>query len=494
MKSKISIAFMLLALTFAQAQNVKQPNILFCIADDASMISFGAYGGTTIKTPAFDRLAKEGAIFKNAYDCNPKCSPSRACLVTGKYSWQLEEAGNHFSVFPSKFKTYPALLKDNGFHTGYTGKGWGPGVVEGGGDNPAGKEFNTKTLEPPYTGINKTDYAANFEAFLDQKPSEKPFCFWLGTFEPHRAYEKDSWKKAGMKLSNAVVPPYSADNDIIRGDLLDYALEIQWVDTHIGKAIKALEDRGLLENTLVIVTSDHGMPFPRIKGQMYEDGFHVPMIAYWKGVIQPGRVIEDFVNFPDVAPTIMEAVGLKPDAQMTGKSFLNLLRSPKSGQIDKTRDHVLLGKERHDIGTVSDEGVDLSYPVRVIRTKKFIYSHNIKPNLCPVGNPELGWRNTDGSPTKNYITALKSTDAEYHYYELNFGKRPEEELFQVDIDPNCMKNLAADPAYKKIKASLRAQMEKELTAQKDPRTLGQGDVFDRYEYMGNKGGKANNKD
>ncbi|MFD2255124.1 sulfatase [Luteolibacter algae] len=461
----------------------EQPNILFCIADDASMITFGAYGGKMIETPAFDRLAKEGAIFQNAYNCNPKCAPARACLVTGMYSWQLKEAGNHFPHFPGEFKWYPHLLMEEGFHVGHTGKGWGPGTFEGE-INPAGPAYNEETLTPPYKGMHPINYAANFEKFLDGKPAEKPFCFWFGTYEPHRAYEKGSWKKAGMKLEDAEVPPFLPDNEIVRGDILDYALEVKWVDTQLGKAIQALEERGMLDNTLILVTSDHGMPFPRVKGQLYEEGVHVPMIAYWKGVIQPGRVIEDFVNFPDVAPTIMEAVGLRPHEQMTGKSFLDVLKSEKSGQIDPERDHVLLGKERHDIGTANEDGTDLSYPVRAIRTKDFFYVHNIKSDRWPAGNPEFGWRNTDGSPTKDYLTALKPGDADYKFYEMSFGMRPEEELYQIRKDPHNLDNLAKDPEYQPTIKKLRDRMERQLTEQKDPRMLGTGDVFDEYPYVG----------
>ncbi|MBK1875330.1 sulfatase family protein [Pelagicoccus mobilis] len=463
--------------------SAERPNILFIIADDASMRTFGAYGGTTIETPAFDRLAEQGAIFNNAYNCNPKCAPARACLVTGRFSWQLKEATNHWPDFPAEFKFYPHLLMEKGFHVGHTGKGWGPGTYATE-HNPAGPAYKKLKLKPPFKSMSNDDYAGNFELFLDQKPSDAPFCFWLGTYEPHRAYEKDQWKKVGMKLEDAVVPAFYPDNEIVRGDLLDYANEVKWFDLHIGRAVKALEDRGLLENTLILITSDHGMPFPRIKGQLYDEGVHVPLIAYWKGVIKPGRVIEDFVNFPDFAPTIMEAVGYEPHEQMTGKSFLDVLMSPKSGQIDKSRDHVLLGKERHDTGRATKDGINLSYPVRAIRTKEFLYVHNIKPNLWPAGNPEYGYRNVDGSPIKTYLTELKPGDADYKYYEQSFGKRPEEELYQVSKDPDCVNNLADNPEYKRIKQRLRKQMEKELTDQGDPRTLGNGDIFDEYPYTG----------
>jgi len=461
----------------------ERPNILFCIADDASMKSFGAYGSEFVKTPAVDRLAREGVVFNNAYNCNPKCAPARACLVTGKYSWQLQEATNHWPHFPPEFKYYPHLLMEAGYHVGLTGKGWGPGSYDTE-HNPSGPMYSDIKLKAPYKGMSNIDYAGNFEVFLDEKKKNTPFCFWLGVKEPHRGYEKDSWKKTDKQLKDAEVPSFYPDNETIRGDLLDYSLEVEWYDTHIGRAIEVLEERGLMENTLIVVTSDHGMPFPRVKGQLYEEGFHVPLVAYWKGVIKPGRVIDDFVSFPDVAPTFMEIAGLKPHEQMTGNSFLELLRSPDSGQIDSERDYVLLGKERHDTGRSNAEGTDLAYPVRAIRTKDFFYAHNIKPDRWPAGNPEHGLRNTDGSPTKSYLTDLKLGDPEYRYYELSFGMRAEEELYLIQKDPDCMNNLATNPEYAAIKKRLRKQMEEQLTVQGDPRTLGQGDVFDLYKYRG----------
>lgn len=485
---KNALAWLILALLFSNTnyafgEKPKKPNILFCIADDASMKSFGAYGDTFINTPAIDKLAKEGTVFNNAYNCNPKCAPARACIVTGMYSWQLKEATNHYPVFPSEFKFYPHLLMEKGYNVGFTGKGWGPGSFEGK-YNPAGPEYSDLKSKPPHKGISNVDYAANFEKFLEEKGNDKPFCFWLGTKEPHRFYELDSWKKEGKKLGDATVPPFYPDNVTVRGDILDYAVEVEWFDTHVGKAIKSLEKRGLLENTLVVISSDHGMPFPRVKGQIYEEGFHVPLVVYWKGKIQAGRTVDDFVNFPDLAPTFMEVAGFKPDSQMTGHSFKNILFSKKNGQVEKSRDHVLLGKERHDVGRSNEDGTNLAYPVRAIRNSEFLYVHNIKPERWPAGNPEYDFRNVDASPTKSLLTNLSPESDDYRFYSLSFDKRAKEELYDIKNDPHCMVNLAYNPNYIDTCKTLRAKMEKELIAQKDPRTLGKGDVFDKYPYMG----------
>ncbi|MFI3322707.1 MAG: sulfatase [Rikenellaceae bacterium] len=466
----------------AFSQN-QRPNILFCIADDASMWTFGTYGYEFSKTPAIDALAENGVRFDNAFTPNPKSAPSRAMLVTGKYSWQLKEATNHYCHFPSEFKFYPSLLQESGYHVGYTGKGWGPGVYDSK-DNPAGPVYNDITNEVPYKGIRNVDYSANFNAFLDEKESDEPFCFWFGTLEPHRFYEKDSWKKAGYDLAEAKVQPFLPDNDITRGDFLDYLAEVEWLDTHIGKAVESLRERGLLENTIIVVTSDHGMPFPRIKGQIYEEGFHVPFIVSWQGVTEPGRVVTDFIGFPDVAPTFMEAAGLEPHEQMTGRSFLDVLKSKKSGQVDKSRDHMLICKERHDVGRASENVTDLAYPVRAIRTADYLYIHNIKPELWPVGNPEYDYKNCDPSPSKSYLTSLQPEDSDYEYFVRAFGKRQEEELYDIQNDPHCMNNLADNLAYAKTKSKLRKQMEKELIESGDPRMLGEGEQFDKYPYMG----------
>lgn len=472
------------------AQAAERPNILFIIADDASRDSFGVYGSSYVKTPAFDRIANEGVTFTNAYNCNPKCAPARACLLTGRYSWQLEEACNHNPFLSDKWQFYPYLLEEAGYFMGYTGKGWGPGVwkgIDGGksafkNNNPAGHPWAKRTLKPPYKGIANVDYAANFKDFLDAQPDDKPFCFWFGTKEPHRSYGKDNWKKDGRNLSDVTVPSYYPDNETIRGDLADYAIEVEWYDTHIGRALKHLEAAGQLDNTLIIATSDHGMPFPRVKGQIYEHGFHIPFVVRWGDKIKPGRTVTDFITFPDLAPTIMEVAGLPATKQMTGQSFLPQLIAEGSGRIDSKRNHTLLGKERHDIGRTDGDLLSVSYPVRAIRNDNFLYIRNFAPHRWPVGDPTYGYLNCDNSPTKTFLSELSQNDSLFRFHKLSFGKRSAEELYDIKNDPDCVNNLAASADHAKLKNELFAQMTEELTVQGDPRILGKGEIFDYYPY------------
>ncbi|MFC2080004.1 sulfatase [Bacteroidota bacterium] len=481
---KISSLLIILSLLVASCADNKPndpPNILFIIADDISRTSMGAYGCEFLETPNFDRIAEEGVLFTNAYVCNPKCAPARATLLTGRYSWQLEEACNHWPAMPEKWVFYPDLLEAAGYDMGFTGKGWGPGTFPGE-HNPAGWEYNDLKNKKPYKFMNAKDYIGNFKVFLDGKDEEKPFCFWFGTHEAHRAFQRDVHLLEGIDPNKIDVQGFFPDNDLVRRDIADYGMEVEYHDQMIGECLEILEKRGMLDNTLIVVTSDHGMAFPRIKGQIYDEGFHVAFAARWSGKIKPGRVVDDFINFPDVAPTFMEVAGLEAHEQMTGKSFLNLLLSEKSGQLTKDRDHSLLGKERHDIGRTDGDQLTVGYPVRAIRTAQYLYARNYKTNRWPAGDPEYGYPNCDASPTMSYLLQQTPDSADYEYYEMAFGKRVEEELFDIILDPDCLNNLAEDPEYAGIKEELRSKMEEELTNQGDPRVLGNGDIFDYYPH------------
>ena len=463
----------------------KRPNILFVIADDWGYNHAGVYGCDWINTPNFDRVAKEGVRFTNCFTSNPKCSPSRATILTGRNTWQLQEAIDHYSIFPKGLTVYPDLLKKAGYSIGMTGKGWGPGDYQSTGypHNPAGPEFQKFKLKPPYTGISAVDYARNFEDFLSQRGKDQPFCFWLGGQEPHRGYEQGSGVRAGRQLSSVKLPAYLPDRPPVRSDFLDYALEVEWFDQQLGHTLAALEKTGELDDTFIVVTSDNGMPFPRVKGQIYEEDFHLPLAIRWGGHISGGRVIGDFINFRDLAPTFMEVAGLRAAPSMTGRSFLDVLTSGKSGTVDATRNVMLVGKERHDLGRPHDAG----YPVRAIRTLQYLYVRNYEPDAWPAGNPETGYRNVDDGPTKASVTAVFD-----EYYRMSFGKRPAEELYLVEKDPECMKNLAADPNYDATRKQLRERMETMLREEGDPRMLGNAAFFDTIKYTGPDGHSYDN--
>jgi arylsulfatase A-like enzyme len=330
-------------------------------------------------------------------------------------------------------------------------------------------------LKPPYSGISNRDYARNFEDFLEQRPKDAPFCFWLGGQEPHRAYEEGSGVRAGRDPAAVTLPAYYPNQRIIRSDMLDYALEVEWFDQHVGRALDKLEQIGELDNTLVVMTSDHGMPFPRVKGQIYEDGYHIPLAVSWGNQMQGGRKVDDFINVRDFAPTFLEAAGLKAPPTMTGRSFVDVLKSNQSGTVDATRSVMLIGKERHDLGRPHDAG----YPVRGIRTPDYLYVRNYEPDRWPAGNPETGYRNVDDGPTKEFL--LRGFD---EHYRMSFGRRPAEELYYVRTDPECLKNLATDLEYARVKRDLQERLDRMLREEGDPRALGNAAFFDTIQYTG----------
>ena len=469
------------------AKEASPPNILFVIADDWGAHA-SAYGTPWVKTPNFDRVAKEGILFTRAFTPNAKCAPSRACIITGRNSWQLKEAANHICYFPTEFKSWPEALTEHGWKVGHTNKGWGPGIAQdehGKPRNLTGKSYNKMKLDPPTDEITNNDYAGNFADFLSQTPAGKPWAFWVGYVEPHRGYEYGSGvSKGGKKLSDVDrVPGYWPDTEIVRNDILDYAFEIEYIDSHLGRILKSLEDSKQIDNTLIVLTSDHGMPFPRGKGAAYEASNHVPLAMMWKqGITAPGRVVDDYISFVDLAPTIIEVAGLTWEqsgmATSPGKSLTDIFHSEKSGRVNPARDHVLVGMERHDVGRPHDWG----YPIRGMIKDDVLLLQNFEPTRWPACNPETGYMNIDAGATKTLILEMRRSNGADKNWDYCFGKRPEFELYLLKLDPDCLNNLAQDPAQQKLLQEYKAIMYAQLKAEGDPRMEGKGEIFDNYPH------------
>ena len=270
----------------------RPPNILFVISDDQSWRDTGIGGERTVRTPAFDRIAREGGRFTHAFCASPSCTPSRSAVRTGRHLGQIGKAGVLSGTLPHEFPVFPHLLPAAGYNTGFTGKGRGPGEWPAGGltRHPLGRE---------------------------------------------------------KRLADVTVPPDWPDTAEVRRDLLDYAREIDWFDAQLAKMIAQLETLGELEHTLVVVTSDNGMPLPRAKTIRCDPGVRMPFAVRWPGRIPAGRVVDDFVRHLDFAPTFLEAAGADAPAAFTGRSLLPLLTSRAAGGVDPTRDAAHTALERH---------------------------------------------------------------------------------------------------------------------------------------------------
>lgn len=439
------------------------PNIVLAISDDQSFAHTGASGDPVVRTPAFDRIAAEGALFTHAFCSSPSCTPSRGAMLTGQECYRLEAGVNLWSSLPSRFETYPDLLEAAGYHAGYAGKGWGPGSLEAGGRsrNPAGRRY------------------PDFRSFLDARPAGSPFCFWFGSTDPHRPYEQGAGLASGLRPEEVRVPGFLPDHEVVRRDLLDYLFEIERFDRELGRILSLIQSNGELDGTMVVVTSDNGMPFPRAKADLYDYGSRVPLAVRWPERVPSRREISDFVSQVDLAPTILEAAGLERPDSMTGASLLDLLASEREGRLDPPRNHVVLARERH---TPWREG-RVGYPMRAIRTDRFLYIRNLEPSRWPAGDPPvLG--EVDPSPTKDFLRARRHHPDVQRHYELAFSKRPQEELYDLAIDSPQLRNVAGQPSLAETKRSLAARMDRHLLATSDPRALGQAPTWESDPHFG----------
>jgi len=485
MKTVLCLLLWICSSRFLFATDPVRPNVLFIIADDASMHFGEAYHCRWVRTPNIDRLAKQGLVFDNVYTPTSKCAPCRAAILTGRYPWQLEEAANHQPYFPAKYMTFTETLARHNIACGGSGKRWGPGEAKTADGSP--RDFGMPTIRPKPSKESKKQGQPNppvepgesFSQFLKNRQPDAPFFYWFGSTNPHRPYVRDSGIAAGKKTSDIDrVPAYWPDNETVRRDMLDYAIEVEEYDREVGSLLAALEESGQAKNTLVIVTSDHGMPFPRVKGHTFDDANHIPFVACWPdGIMRPDRRVADFISFVDLAPTILEL--LKVDGQademssISGHSFTDLLRDKPETQ----RPFVILGRERNDVLTRPGSPHGLGYPVRAIRQGNFLYVHNFEADRWPCGNPDLGLKDTDDSPTKSLIEEVGDSSP---FWQHAFGKRPDEQLFDLTADPDCVTNLAADSKYSEKIAALNEMLTAELKLQHDPRIMGNGDIFDQY--------------
>jgi len=448
----------------------RRPNILLCLADDQSYPHASAYGEPVISTPVFDRVAREGVLFTQAHCAAPSCTPSRSAILTGQDIWRLGQGGQLFGTLPAEHPVYTELLTKSGYHVGYMSKGWAPGNDRAGGrtSNPAGAPFK------------------NLQEFLSKAPEGKPWCFWFGSRDPHRGYRKGSGARAGLDPAKVRVPEIFPDTPEVRSDICDYFFEIQRFDRQIGEMLELIEKAGQRDDTLVVITSDNGMPFPRAKATLYDLGTHMPLAIRWPSRVQGGRTVDDFVNLTDLAPTFLEAAGLTPPKSTTGRSLLNLLRSTKSGIVEPGRDAVYAARERHAWCRIKGTG----YPIRMIRTRDYLYVRNYEPDRWPAGDyrvvtNEGHYGDVDASPTKSYMLEHNKAGRGKELFEMAFGKRPREELYDCRKDPYQLRNLASDPACKATLRKLSDRLTAHLKATGDPRETTGETPWDAWPYYGN---------
>ncbi len=499
-----------------------RPNILFAFADDWGRYA-SAYAkldgpGTindVVKTPNFDRIAGEGVLFRSAFVSAPSCTPCRSALLSGQHFWRTGRGAIlRGAVWDGSQPSFPLLLHADGYHIGETYKVWSPGTPN---DAPfgagkfayekAGRRFNqfSQTVTRRVAAGATFDEAkaelldeihGNFDAFLNDRKPGQPFCYWFGPTNVHRQWVKGSGKALwGIEPDDlqGKLPPFLPDVPEVREDLADYFGEIQAFDAALGVLLARLEELGELDNTLIVVSGDHGPPgFPYGKCNLYDFGSSVPLAIRWGGV-KPGRVIDDLVSLTDLAPTFLELGGVAIPDRMTGRSLVDVLTSGKSGQIDPRRTAVFIGRERHVENARADF---MPYPQRAIRTHEFLYIINFRPDRWPLGDPyrldgddpptarelsdvtRVTLPDEDAGPTKAWLVGVRDDPRWKSHFEWVYGKRPREELYDLRRDPHQTHNVAGESAYAAPRAELERKLLEELKSTGDPRMIDDGTFFE----------------
>lgn len=516
----LSILFSVTSAVFAAAG--KRPNILFIFADDWGRYA-SAYAkldgpGTindAVRTPNFDRVAREGVLFRSAFVSAPSCTPCRSALLSGQHFWRTGRGAIlRGAVWDGSNPSYALLLREAGYHIGETYKVWGPGTPNDAPyDSPkhsyekAGGRFNQfsqhvtsmvaqgRPLEAAKQALYD-EVRGNFDAFLADRKDGAPFCYWFGPTNVHRKWIKGSGKKLwGIEPDSlkGKLPAFLPDVPEVREDLADYFGEVQALDAAIGLLIARLKETGELDNTLIVISGDHGAPgFPHGKCNLYDFGSSVSLAISGPGV-RGGRVVDDLITLPDLAPTFLEVGGVKPPAVMTGRSLVKLLASTRSGQVEPARDAVFIGRERHVESARADF---MPYPQRAIRTHDFLYIVNFRPDRWPLGDPyrldgsnppsaeeiteetRITLPDEDAGPTKAWLVGVRNDPQWKTHFQWVYGKRPREELYDLKADPQQSKNVAAEPRYAKQRAALEQRLMDELKRTGDPRLIDDGKFFE----------------
>ncbi|MEQ1853280.1 MAG: sulfatase [Chthoniobacteraceae bacterium] len=449
------------------AQPPDRPNILLALGDNWSWPHAGILGDPVVRTPVFDRIAREGVLFRHAFCPVPSCSPTRSSMLTGRVAHQLEDAASLWSAFPQKLKVFTEMLEASGYEVGFTGKGWSPGRHQeyGRPENPAGRKFTS------------------FGEFMTKRDPAKPFFFWHGDVSTAlHQWRYNTTGGGGPDPARIVVPPMLPDTAAVRADMLAYYAGAEKMDASFGKTIALLEKAGALESTAIFYTSDNGWQMPRGLANCYDTGTRVPLAVRWGSRLRPGREVEDFVSLTDLAPTFLQLAGLQPAPEMTGRSFADVLLGMPAAA---PRDHVFVERERH----ANVRRGNLSYPIRGVRTRGFLYLWNIRADRWPAGDPKAwfavgNYGDVDGTRAKEVILARQSEPQMGKFHELSFGKRPGEELYDLAKDPAQLTNVAGREEYAAAKKELRARVEQWMRDTADPRVDPACDVWDHYPYFG----------
>ncbi len=450
-----------LGLSAMSALAESRPNILHIMTDDHSYPHLGCYGDPNIKTPNLDKFASEGMRFDRMYVTCPQCVPSRASIMTGRSPVDIDMS--RFSAPLSRdVITYHEQLKKTGYFTGVAGRTF---HLDGSGGNPKEtadvfEEFHLKTFADRLDFVNTATGSgpifAQFKEFLDSVPKDKPFDLQLCSNDPHRPLDRNATAHphdpATLKL-----PPHYPDTPEIRDDFARYYDEIERFDELFGQIMAELEKRGLTGNTLIAFMGDNGCSQFRGKGTLYEFGIHVPLLMRWPGKIKAGSVSSELISGEDFAPTYLAAAGMEIPKEITGKSFLNLLK----GETYTGREYVFAQRGAHGSSLPSNSAsFDLGRVV-VGKQYKLIYNALWQIPYWPVDfSGDAHWtqliqQNNDGK---------LSPELSRMYFSPT---RPMFEIYDTEYDIGEFHNLIGKPEIAAEEKAMKAAMQRWMILQRD---------------------------
>ncbi|MCB1614854.1 MAG: sulfatase [Pseudomonadales bacterium] len=396
-----------------------KPNFVLIILDDWGWEDSGAYGNRLIRTPHINQLAENGMRFDNAFLTTSSCTASRASILTGQYPHN-SGALRLGDVLPMTKKLFPEYLREAGYFTAGAGK-W-----------HLGPESGSKL--DVFEHLKQDDAAGteNWLKVLQQRPADKPFFILLAAMDPHLPHDALP-KGQGHRFSDVKLPPYWPDTRVVRQALVPYYDEISRADGYIGQVLDELARQGVAENTVVLLMSDNGAPFPRSKLTLFDSGIKTPLIVRWPEVIKAAAVAPDLVSSVDIAPTLLDLAGLPVPAELPGHSFREILLGQKNSKPNR---YIFAEQNTH---------AHLKIRKRAVRDARFLYIRNDLPEtaVCSLGQmtSEMAKLYHEGALDKSQAWC--------------FSPVPEEELFDVEKDPYSLWNLSEDEQYRQQLAFYR---------------------------------------
>lgn len=436
----LSLITMLLCSACHLASAEQRPNFVLFISDDVSWNDHGCYGNAAARTPAIDRLAAAGLRFEQAFLTASSCSPSRSSIVTGRYPHNNGKAAELHQPISANLAWFPAMLKDAGYYTVLSGKnhmsvGKAPQGV------PASKFNDAWDHTSNGNAKGNTGGHANWVKEVQDRPRDKPFFFWFASTDAHRGWNGDNeWDQQRYgpmhEAADVIVPPFLVDTPQTRQDLASYYNEVTRFDYFIGQVVEELKKQDVLDNTLLLIMADNGRPFPRAKTRLHDSGMKTALVAHWPNVIQPQGVSASLVSAIDIAPTILDAAGVKPAESMQGVSFGPILKNPQA----TTRTFAFSEHNWHDYEAHG----------RGIRGDGYLLIRNFRPQFAWQGPAD-----SVRSPSHEDLLARQEqgtlTPAQA---ETLLAPRPEIELYHTASDPHQLHNLAGNPKYAEVRDRL----------------------------------------